>query len=82
MLDYLLLAAAGAAGQLVRATYGIADAMNKGESIDKKRFITTLLGGVFLGAAGGVLLGGDLKGAFLSGFAGVDVIEGVTKLRK
>ena len=80
MYEIVWLAAAGALGQLVRASYSLASALKAGEKFDSLRFFGTLVGGVVMGALGGIMLGGDIKNAFLMGFTGMDILEGANKL--
>ena len=80
--ELVWLAAAGALGQLVRMSYGLAGAMKEKEPIDKNRIIGSLFGALCMGAMAGLVLTKDPTQAFLLGFAGVDVLEGVGKLIK
>ena len=77
--EIFILAAAGAAGQIFRALAGLKKAIESGEKINTTYLIATIIGGLFIGAGAGVLMGGDWRGAFLGGYSGMDFVEGMVK---
>lgn len=78
---YLLLAGAGALGQLVRVCYGLKQALDKGKDISFKRLVLSLVSGASSGALIGVWTQ-DFRSAFFGGIAATDMIEGILKASK
>lgn len=76
---YLLLAGAGAAGQLIRAFIGIAKAIKENKDISFQYTLLTTISGCMIGAAVGIWQQ-DMRLAFISGYAGTDALEGMVKV--
>jgi len=68
----------GGIGQLVRAAYGVKNALDAGKEFEPKKLLASL-GYAFLG---GVVVGvfmQDWRAAFLAGISTSDMLEGLTK---
>jgi len=76
--DWMVLALAGAVGQLLRVCVGVKKAVERGEKISPKRIASTLAFAAFSGAVVGYFYP-DWRASFLSGYSVTDFAEGLVK---
>ena len=75
---WMVLALAGAVGQMLRACVGVKKAVERGEKIKAGRLISTILYAGFMGAVIGYFYP-DWRAAFLAGYSATDFTEGIVK---
>ncbi len=82
-LEIALAALFGGAGGLLRAVVGLFKSIKDKKKFDLKHFLLTLVFGVLIGMVTGMLLNFfDWRLPFVAGYAGTDVLEGITKIFK
>lgn len=75
---WMVLALAGAVGQMFRVCQGVYKAVERGEEIKSGRILSTILFAGFTGAMTGFFYP-DWRASFLAGYAATDFVEGIVK---
>ncbi len=82
MIDYITAALFGGLGGVVRALVGFGKAMKNKKKFNLVYFLLTSFIGIVVGVIVGMMLNYDWRISFVSGYAGTDVLEGLSKMFK
>lgn len=75
---WVILALAGAVGQMLRAIVGVKKAVERGDRISAGHLFWSIVYSAFMGAVIGYFYP-DWRAAFLGGYAATDFSEGIVK---
>ncbi len=78
-MSLLTMAIIGGLGGALRALVGLGKAIKRGEPLRGSHFIITLAISVLIGFVVGYIFTTDVRLALLAGYAGTDLLEGLTK---
>jgi fructose-specific phosphotransferase system IIC component len=82
-MEVIIIAALlGAIGGMLRATIGILKAIKEGKKLTLPYYLTTPLLALIIGIITGILFDNNYKYSILAGYAGTDILEGITKTIK
>jgi len=81
-MNLLTAAGFGFFGGIVRALVGLMKVKNIKKKFNLMYFLVTVAASGLIGTFTGMLVGADYRLSLLAGYAGIDIIEGVYKIRK
>jgi fluoride ion exporter CrcB/FEX len=81
MNEFVLVAAGGFAGGLVRGVVGVLKGWRQGRKLSIKYLTATLVASALIGFVAGMFVENDVKFAVLAGYVGTDFLDSLYKVR-
>ena len=78
-MTILTMAIIGGLGGSLRALVGLGKALKKKEQLNASHFLLTMVISVIIGFVVGYIFTTDIRVALLAGYAGTDILEGLSK---